>query len=87
MRNPNKLNVSLASNGSPPNNQIMTMTELAGYLRIHRSTLYRLLKLRAIPGFRIGNDWRFNRESIDEWRLKSTVQVDAGRGASKDQPR
>ena len=87
MRDPNKLNVSLASDGSPLNNRVMTITEIAEYLRVHPSTVYRLLKQRAIPGFRIGNDWRFNRESIDEWRLKSTVQVDAGRGASKDQPR
>jgi len=50
--------------------EILTVTELAEYLRVHRSTIYRLLKARKLPAFRIGSDWRFNREHIDEWRLK-----------------
>jgi len=37
------------------------------YLRIHKSTLYRLIKRDEIPYFRIGSDYRFNREAIDEW--------------------
>ena len=86
MRDPNKLNVSLASDGSPHNNRVMTITEIAEYQRVHPSTVYRLLKQRAIPGFRVGRDWRFDRESIDEWRLKSTVQEDAVGKRPKDQP-
>jgi excisionase family DNA binding protein len=50
--------------------EVLTVAELAEYLRVHRSTIYRLLKARKIPAFRIGSDWRFNREHIDEWRLK-----------------
>jgi excisionase family DNA binding protein len=47
---------------------VLTVTELAEYLKVHRSTIYRLIRARAIPAFRIGSDWRFNREHIDEWR-------------------
>jgi excisionase family DNA binding protein len=47
----------------------MTVNELSTYLRVHRSTIYRLLKKGQIPGFKIGSDWRFNVEAIDEWRL------------------
>jgi excisionase family DNA binding protein len=47
------------------NQRVMKVTEVSEYLRVHRSTIYRLLRFQAIPGFRIGSDWRFNREDID----------------------
>ncbi len=49
---------------------VMTVRELAEYLRVHPSTIYRLLKKRRIPAFKVGSDWRFNRETIDRWRLE-----------------
>jgi excisionase family DNA binding protein len=48
---------------------VMTLRELSAYLKVHPSTVYRLLKLNQIPGFRVGSDWRFNVESIDRWIL------------------
>ncbi|MBV8358209.1 MAG: helix-turn-helix domain-containing protein [Deltaproteobacteria bacterium] len=53
-----------------PEAKVITIGELAEYLRVHRSTLYRLLKKQQLPGFKIGSDWRFNLETIDEWRLR-----------------
>ena len=50
---------------------IMTLEEVAGYLRVHPSTVYRMVKNHSIPAFKIGSDWRFNRESIDVWRVKA----------------
>ncbi len=50
--------------------KVMTVNELSDYLRVHRSTIYRLLKKGQIPGFKIGSDWRFNVEAIDQWRLQ-----------------
>jgi excisionase family DNA binding protein len=47
---------------------MMTLENVAEYLRVHPSTIYRLLKSKQLPGFKIGRDWRFNRESIDRWR-------------------
>jgi excisionase family DNA binding protein len=46
---------------------IMTVDEVAQFLRIHKTTVYRLLKESKIPAFRVGSDWRFNREEIDRW--------------------
>ncbi len=48
---------------------VVTVKELAEFLRVHRSTIYRLLKMRQLPAFKIGSDWRFNMRAIDEWRL------------------
>ena len=49
--------------------KVLTVNELAEYLRVHRSTIYRLLKKGLLPGFKIGSDWRFNVEVIDQWRM------------------
>jgi excisionase family DNA binding protein len=50
--------------------KVITIGELSEYLRVHRSTLYRLLKKQQLPGFKIGSDWRFNVETIDQWRMQ-----------------
>jgi excisionase family DNA binding protein len=52
---------------------VMTVTEVADYLRIHRSTVYRLLKDNRIPAFRVGSDWRFSRDAIDEWQQQASA--------------
>ena len=48
--------------------RVMTLEEVATYLRVHPSTIYRLLKRKELPAFKVGSDWRFNQESIDRWR-------------------
>ncbi len=48
--------------------RILTLDNVAEYLRVHPSTIYRLLKKRQLPAFKVGRDWRFNLESIDRWR-------------------
>jgi excisionase family DNA binding protein len=45
---------------------VMTVTEVCEFLHIHRATLYRMLKRGEIPFFRIGRDYRFNRDQIEE---------------------
>jgi excisionase family DNA binding protein len=46
---------------------VMKVEEVCKLLRLHRSSLYRLVKARAILGFRLGSDCRFNREKIEQW--------------------
>jgi len=55
-------------------NEVLTLWEVADFLKIHRSTVYRLVKRGELPAFRVGTDWRFNRVSIEEW-LRSRMQV------------
>jgi len=50
---------------------VMTLEEVADYLRVHPSTIYRLLKKKQLPAFKVGSDWRFNLESIDKWRAEA----------------
>jgi excisionase family DNA binding protein len=55
----------------PPSTPMLTAKECAEYLRISIATIYRLLKDRQLPAFKVGREWRFNVEMIDEWRLRS----------------
>jgi len=48
--------------------RVMTAKDVAAYLKVHYSTIYRLIKRHQLPAFHIGGEWRFNREHIDEWR-------------------
>ena len=50
---------------------VLTLEEVANYLRVHPSTIYRLLKKKRLPAFKVGSDWRFNVESIDRWRAEA----------------
>ena len=47
---------------------ILTVRELSEYLRVHPATIYRLLRAKQIPGFRVGGEWRFDMDMIDRWR-------------------
>lgn len=47
--------------------QLMTINEVASYMRVSRFTVYRLAKERSIPATKIGRQWRFQREEIDRW--------------------
>ena len=55
--------------GQAPQDYIMTVREVADFLHVHPSTIYRLLRQGKLPAFRVGSDWRFSREAIDRWRL------------------
>jgi excisionase family DNA binding protein len=46
---------------------VLTVHELCEYLKVHQSTIYRLLKKGQLPAFRIGSDWRFNVEDVERW--------------------
>jgi excisionase family DNA binding protein len=45
----------------------MTLKELGEQLRFSRRTIYKLLDDGEIPAIKIGNKWRFDRESVDSW--------------------
>ena len=50
---------------------ILTIDELSDYLKISKSTLYKLAQAGKVPGQKIGRHWRFHKEGIDQW-LKET---------------
>ena len=48
-------------------NEILTIEELAVYLKIPKSTLYKLVREGKIPSQKVGRHWRFSKRSIDQW--------------------
>ena len=47
--------------------QILTLDEIASYLKAGKRTVYRLAKQGAIPAFKLGGTWRFRRSDLDLW--------------------
>ncbi|HUV07978.1 MAG TPA: PTS sugar transporter subunit IIA [Spirochaetia bacterium] len=48
---------------------IMTLSELAAYLKLAEKTVLRLVHRREIPSFKVASQWRFKRSLIDEWMM------------------
>jgi len=55
---------------SPNRPTVLTVNDLADFLRVHRSTIYKLVKRGNLPAFKVGADWRFHTDAIDRWRLQ-----------------
>jgi excisionase family DNA binding protein len=53
--------------------EFMTTTELAGYLRISRASVYRLVRQKQIPVSKVGRQLRFHKDTVDMWLLKGEM--------------
>ncbi|EGR4108977.1 TPA: helix-turn-helix domain-containing protein [Vibrio cholerae] len=58
------------------NDQILTLKELAAYLKLAEKTAYRLASEGKLPGFKVGGSWRFKREDLDAWINTQIQQTD-----------
>lgn len=59
-----------------PKSEIMTADETCRYLKITPRTLYRYLRSRRIPAFKLGKEWRFVRSDLEQWirdQIKSPI--------------
>lgn len=57
---------------------VLSIDELSRYLKISKSTLYKLAQVGSLPGQKVGKHWRFHRDAIDEWlkRTSPPMQTD-----------
>lgn len=46
---------------------VLTIDELAEYLKLSKSTLYKLAQEGKVPGQKVGRHWRFRKQTIDQW--------------------
>ena len=46
---------------------VLTIEELSVYLKIPKSTLYKLVREGKVPSQKVGRHWRFRKETIDRW--------------------
>ncbi len=47
--------------------KLITVKEVANYLVVTERTVYRLIKDPSFPAFKVGGQWRFKMELIDDW--------------------
>lgn len=66
-------------------NAIMTIGEVADYLKVTERTIYRLAGAKQIPAFKVGGSWRFSKADIDEWIKKQSIEGLDGSGAEVSQ--
>ncbi len=52
---------------------VMTIDELAAYLKLSKSSLYQFARAGKVPGAKIGEQWRFQKSAIDEWMRTGTM--------------
>ncbi len=64
--------------------EILTIEELAAYLKVSKSTLYQMAQKGAIPASKVGKHWRFHKATIEEWLLRNqkTLDIDPAKGGA-----
>jgi len=59
--------------------EFLTAEEVAEYLRLPLSTVYKLVQDKKLPGFKVGKHWRFRRETFEQWiKTKELTFTDKG---------
>lgn len=51
---------------------LLTAEQVARYLRVDKFTVYRLIAQKKIPAFKVGNQWRFKPDMLDDWLKKNS---------------
>lgn len=59
--------------------RLMTLREVAEYLRVHPGTVYRLVKSGQLPAARVGRDLRFDTRLVEQWIAKGGTGAARGR--------
>ena len=55
---------------------IMTVGEVARYMRVHTMTIYRMIRRGDLPAVRVGHGWRFRRDQIERWLAANGINAD-----------
>ena len=70
----------MKANGATKTTNIMTLREVAKYLGLHVMTVYKLTREGRVPAAKIGGQWRFKRDILDEWLESQMRQHPIGNG-------
>ena len=60
-------------------NAVLTIKEVADYLKVNERTIYRLAAAKQLPAFKVGTAWRFKKADIEAWITNQSQQ-----GAGED---
>jgi excisionase family DNA binding protein len=59
--------------------ELMTLKEVARYLRLSDQTLYKMVEQGRVPALKAGTRWRFRKDEIDAWMRRRAKGVRRGR--------
>ena len=54
---------------------VLTLKEVAAYLKVTERTIYRMVGDRKIPAFKVGGSWRFKLSEINDWIKSQSHEV------------
>lgn len=64
---------------------LMTLGEVAEYLRLSKDTIYRMVQSGRIPASKVGSQWRFRQGDVDNWlEVNKNVTKDVARSLNSD---
>lgn len=61
-----------------PEGEILTLDEVATYLKAGKRTVYRLAAEGTLPGFKLGGTWRFRRSDLNQWMVANLNNKKSG---------
>ena len=64
------------------NDEILTLKEVAEYLKLAEKTVYRLVAEGKLPRFTVGGSWRFQKRDIGQW-ISKEIRKRSGKNESK----
>jgi len=53
--------------------EVMTVREVAAFLKLSQATIYRLAQAKKIPAMKIGRTWRFQKQLVEEWMRQESA--------------
>ena len=59
-------------------NEILTIEEVAAYLRLTPQTIYKWAQEKRIPAAKLGKEWRFRKSIVDRWLDEQILSSDSG---------
>jgi PTS system nitrogen regulatory IIA component len=59
-------------------NEILTIEEVARYLRLTPQTIYKWAQEKRIPAAKLGKEWRFRKSIIDQWLDEQILSSESG---------
>jgi excisionase family DNA binding protein len=64
--------------GSVPNDEILTLKEVAQLLKVAEKTVYTMSQTKELPAFKVRGQWRFRRDDINRWIDEQQAKKAAG---------
>ncbi|MDR6219695.1 helix-turn-helix domain-containing protein [Deinococcus soli (ex Cha et al. 2016)] len=59
-----------------PTDEVLTLEELAAYLKVSETTAYALVRGGEIPGRKVGREWRFLKARVTHWLMQAGTEED-----------